>query len=495
MVNSNVDGAPLLGRRQLLQVSALGGLSVAALAACAPVASPTIAPAARPWVAPMTPMSFPKGFTWGAATSAYQVEGSTAVDGRGVSIWDTFAAKAGTIADQSTGDPAADHYRRWEHDLDLMKELGLHSYRFSIAWPRIVPLGTGAVNQKGIDFYRGLIDGLVARGIKPAITLYHWDLPQPLQDAGGWANRATSDAFAAYSQVLFAAFGDVDADWFTINEPKTTAFVGYLYGSHAPGLHDGTAAGAAVHHQLLAHGLAVRKFRASGARGRIGIALNLMPVYALNSAAKQATVRADGAENRLFLDPVLLGRYPTDAVGGLPGQIGLDSDAIKSNIQPGDLDIISSPCDYLAVQYYGVAGVDLNGRQVQIHPTSRATWQQIYPAGLYDLLTRLARDYPRIPLIITENGMPDPTADLTIDDPYRVTFLREHFQQASRAIAAGVPLEGYYVWSLFDNFEWGEGYTQRFGIVAVDFATQKRTPKKSSALLTAVIRSNAISRA
>jgi beta-glucosidase len=475
-------------RRQLLQLGAIGGLSVATLAACAPLVAPT------PWVAPKAPMQFPRGFTWGAATSAYQVEGSTTVDGRGVSIWDTFAAQPGAIADHSTGDPAADHYRLWEQDLDLMKELGLKSYRFSIAWPRIMPLGTGAVNQKGLDFYRGLIDGLVSRDIKPAITLYHWDLPQPLQDVGGWANRATATAFADYAEILFREFGQVGADWFTINEPKTTAFNGYAYGVHAPGLQDGNAAGAAVHHQLLAHGLAVRKFRASGAKGRIGIALNLMPVYAISAAAKQATTFTDGAENRLFLDPILLGRYPTDAIGGLPGQVELGSTAFESNILPGDLKIIGTKSDYLAVQYYGVSGIDETGYQVEIHPVSRATWQQIYPQGLFDLLTRIKRDYPRIPLIITENGMPDPTAHHTVDDPYRVTFLREHFQQASRAIAAGVPLEGYYVWSLLDNFEWAEGYTQRFGIVAVDFETQKRTPKKSSALLTAVIRANAIAR-
>ncbi|HEY1530786.1 MAG TPA: GH1 family beta-glucosidase [Galbitalea sp.] len=440
-------------------------------------------------------MPFPKGFTWGAATSAYQVEGSTQADGRGVSIWDTFAAQPGTIADHSTGDPAADHYRLWEQDLDLMQDLGLKSYRFSVAWPRIVPLGTGTVNQKGLDFYRGLIEGLLKRGIKPAITLYHWDLPQPLQDVGGWANRATATAFANYADILFREFSDVGADWFTINEPKTTAFNGYAYGVHAPGLQNGSEAGAAVHHQLLAHGLAVRKFRASGAKGRIGIALNLMPVYAISAEAKQATTYTDGVENRLFLDPILLGRYPTDAVGGLPGQIGLGSTAFESNILPGDLAIIRSHCDYLAVQYYGVAGVDFTGYQVVIHPVSLATWQQIYPQGLYDLLTRIKRDYPAIPLIITENGMPDPTSKHTVDDPYRVTFLREHFQQASRAIAAGVPLEGYYVWSLLDNFEWAEGYTQRFGIVAVDFATQKRTPKKSAALLGSVIRANAVARA
>jgi len=482
-------GGTAFTRRRLLQLGSLGGLSIALLTGCTPVPSS----ATTAWTAPKTPMAFPAGFTWGAATSAYQVEGSTKVDGRGVSIWDTFAAQPGTIVDHSTGDPAADHYRLWESDLDLMASLRLSSYRFSIAWPRIQPLGSGAINQKGLDFYRGLIDGLVSRGIKPAITLYHWDLPQPLQDVGGWANRATAHAFAGYADILFRAFGDIDADWFTINEPKTTAYEGYAYGVHAPGLQDGTAAGAAVHHQLLGHGLAVQRFRASGAKGRIGIPLNLLPVYAINAAAKQATTYTDGAENRLFLDPILLGRYPTDAVGGLPGQVALGSSAFEANILPGDLAIISSTIDVLGVQYYGVAGIDTTGYQVEIHPVSRATWQQIYPQGLYDLLTRIKRDYPRIPIVITENGMPDPTANHTVDDPYRVTFLREHFQQAARAIAAGVPLEGYYVWSLLDNFEWAEGYTQRFGIVAVDFSTQKRTPKKSAALLTSVIKANAVS--
>ena len=479
---------PLVTRRSLLGFGALGGLAAVGLAGCTP-AGPI---QSGPWTPPADPMRFPHGFTWGAATSAYQVEGSTKVDGRGVSIWDTFAAQRGTIADGSTGDPAADHYRLWEHDLDLMASLGLTSYRFSIAWPRIVPKGTGATNPKGVAFYRGLIEGLLARGIKPAITMYHWDLPQPLQDVGGWANRETAFHFADYADILFREFGDIDADWFTINEPKTTAYVGYADGSQAPGLQNGNDAGAAVHHQLLAHGLAVQRFRASGAKGRIGIALNLLPVYPINAAAKQAAIYSDGAENRLFLDPILLGKYPTDAIGGLPGQIGLGSTAFFSNVFPGDLAIISTRSDILAVQYYGVTGMDATGYQAVIHPISDATWQQIYPAGLYALLTRIKRDYPRIPLIITENGMPDPTSRLTTDDPYRVTFLRDHFIQASRAIAAGVPLEGYYVWSLLDNFEWAEGYTQRWGIVAVDFETQERHPKKSAAFLSSVIRANAV---
>ncbi|HEY5320732.1 MAG TPA: GH1 family beta-glucosidase [Galbitalea sp.] len=437
-------------------------------------------------------MPFPKDFIWGAATSAYQVEGSTKADGRGISIWDTFSALPWTIVDHSSGEPAADHYRLREEDLDLMASLGLGAYRFSIAWPRIIPLGSGAVNQRGIDFYRGLVDGLVKRGIRPAITLYHWDLPQPLQDAGGWAVRATATRFAEYARVMFDALGDVEADWFTINEPKTTAFSGYRDGAHAPGIKDADAAAAAVHHQLLAHGLAVQQFRASGAKGRIGIALNLMPVYSTSAESKAATRIIDSVENRLFLDPVLLGSYPKDAIGGLSGQLPADPATFAAVIHPGDLDIVSTKSDLLAVQYYGVAGVDASGNEVGLYPTSLASWQQIYPEGLYDLLTRITKDYPKIPLVITENGMPDKTATLTTDDPYRVTFLRDHFIQSSRAISAGVPLVGHFVWSLLDNFEWAEGYTQRWGIVAVDFATQKRTPKRSAAFFSSVIAANAV---
>ncbi len=373
-----------------------------------------------------------------------------------------------------------------------MKDLGLGAYRFSVSWPRIQPTGTGAANPLGVAWYRRLLEGLVKRGIRPAITIYHWDLPQKLQDRGGWAARATAYAFADYADILFREFGDIDADWFTINEPKTTAYVGYLYGSQAPGKQDVDLAAAAVHHQLLAHGLAVQRFRASGAKGRIGIALNLLPVYAQGPEAATPARFVDAVENRLFLDPVLLGSYPADAIGSLPGQLAADPDRFAALARKGDLAIISSKTDLLAVQYYGVTGVDASGAETKIHPTSLADWQQIYPEGLFDLLTRLRRDYPRIPIFITENGMPDRSADLTTNDPYRVEFLRQHFLQSSRAIAAGVPLDGHYVWSLLDNFEWAEGYTQRWGIVAVDFGTQKRTPKKSAAFFTSVIRANAV---
>ncbi|MEO8528471.1 MAG: GH1 family beta-glucosidase [Pseudolysinimonas sp.] len=481
---------PEITRRHLLQIGALVG-ATAALAACTPAGVPTPT-ASETWMPPTDPMTFPANYTWGAATSAFQVEGSTTVDGRGPSIWDTFAAQPGRIRDGSTGDPGADHYRRWESDLDLMAELGLGAYRFSVAWPRIQPTGSGAVNQIGVDFYRKLVDGLVERGIRPGITLYHWDLPQPLQDAGGWPARDTASRFAEYSRIMFDALGDVDADWFTINEPKTTAFVGHLYGSHAPGISDPNAAAAAVHHQLLAHGLAVQQFRDSGARGRIGIALNLTPIYPTSQEFVDSARAIDGFENRLFLDPVLLGTYPDDGIGPQGGMLNADRARFDALVLDGDLAITSAPTDFLAIQYYGASGAGAGGQSVTMFPTSSASWQQIYPQGLYDLLMRLKADYPATPIIITENGTPDTTAAVTIDDANRVTFLRDHFIQASRAIADGVPLEAHYVWSLLDNFEWAEGYTQRWGIVAVDFETQERTPKDSFTFYQGVIASNSV---
>jgi len=480
-----------LTRRQLLALSAAAA-TTAALAACA--GPPALAPTATaaPWVPPTDPMPFPPGYTWGAATSAFQVEGSTTADGRGASVWDTFCAGGGRVRGGATGDPGADHYRRYEEDLDLMATLGLGAYRFSVAWPRIQPTGVGAANQKGIDFYRRLVDGLLERGIKPGITLFHWDLPQSLQDAGGWPARDTAYRFADYARIVFDALGDSGADWFTINEPKTHAFVGHWYGAHAPGISDPTAAAAAVHHQLLGHGLAVEQFRDSGAPGRIGIALNLMPVYPVSPEFEDSARIIDGTENRLFLDPVLLGRYPEDGVGSASGMVPTGRREFDALALPGDLETISAPCDLLAVQYYGVTGAGADGASVPLYPTSNAPWQQLHAEGLYDLLTRLKADYPTIPIVITENGIPDESPELTTDDPYRIDYLREHFQQASRAIAEGVPLEAHYVWSLLDNFEWAEGYEQRWGIVAVDFETQQRSPKASFDFYSSVIAANAV---
>lgn len=484
-------GGPELDRRTVL---ALGGAAAGAVLLGACGRSGTPGPSATPsatWTVPAEPMTFPTGYTWGAATSAFQVEGSTTVDGRGASVWDTFCATSGRVKGHATGDPAADVYRRWEEDIALMSELGIGAYRFSVAWPRIQPSGSGPVNQPGLDWYRRFVDALLEAGIRPAITLFHWDLPQALQDAGGWAVRDTAERFGDYASILFEALGDAGADWFTINEPKTHAYVGHWYGAHAPGLRDPQVAVAAVHHQLLAHGRAVERFRRQGTDGRIGIALNLLPVYA-EPGAEDAATRVDAAENRLFLDPVLTGVYPDDAIGDLPGQVPADPAEFGSLVQDGDLAAISAPCDLLAVQYYGVTGVDVDGSQVAIHPTSAASWQQIWPEGLYDLLLRLRDEYPAVPLVITENGIPDETADLTVTDPYRIDYLRSHTQQAARAIADGVPLEAHYVWSFLDNFEWGEGYQQRWGIVAVDFDTQERTPKDSFRWFQRVVAANAV---
>ena len=477
-----------LTRRDLLRLSLLAGTVAAFAPACGGSSdlrpSPTLAPGQR--------FAFPRHFVWGSATSAYQIEGATGEDGRGPSIWDTFCAEAGHIVDGSSGEPAADHYHRWAEDLDLMAGLGLGGYRFSVAWPRVQPDGGGPVNQAGLDFYRRLVDGLLERGIRPAVTLYHWDLPQPIQDAGGWPERDTALRFADYATIVFGALADAGADFLTINEPKTTAMVGHLMGAHAPGLRDPAAAVAAVHHQLLGHGLAVRAFRASSARGRIGIALNLLPVVAVDEAAAQAAAYADAVENRLYLDPVLLGRYPTDALGRDPGQLDADPMLLETLTADGDLAIISSPMDVLGLQYYGSTGIDASGGTTVLHETSLAPWQQIDPESFTAVLRRLADDYPAIPILVTENGIPDDDADGTTRDERRVAFLRDHLVAEQRAIAAGVPVEGHYVWSLLDNFEWAYGYTQRWGVVRVDFDTQERSPKDSARWYADVVAANAV---
>ncbi|WP_243074956.1 GH1 family beta-glucosidase [Microbacterium sp. SS28] len=486
-------GLPATFSRRALFALAGGGALAAALAACAPgggSAAP-VPTASGSWAPPAEPIVFPKGFVWGAATSAYQVEGSVSADGRAPSVWDTFAAKPRAIRDGSTGDPAADQYVRYADDIDLMAGLGLGAYRFSLSWSRIQPSGSGAVNLAALDHYRRVVDTLLDKGIRPAITLFHWDLPQALQDVGGWAKRDTALRFADYAEICFDALGDVEADWMTLNEPKTHAYVGHWYGSHAPGLRNPDLAVAAVHHQLLGHGLAVQRFRESRAKGRIGIALNLVSAYPL-AQETEGLERVDARENRFFLDPVLRGTYPDEAIGGLPGQIPARPAAFMLLQEDGDLETISEPTDFLAVQYYGVTGVDATGAEGSVAPTSAARWQQIRAEGLYDLLLRLVRDYPAIPLLITENGIPDPTPELTVDDPHRIDFFRTHFQQAARAIWDGAPLEAYYVWSLLDNFEWAEGYRQRWGIIAVDFETQERTPKRSAEWYAGVIEANAV---
>ncbi|GII57196.1 beta-glucosidase [Planotetraspora thailandica] len=435
----------------------------------------------------MDGLRFPDGFVWGAATSAYQVEGATHEDGRGRSTWDVFAETSGNVRNGETGEPGAGHYHRLGEDLDLMADLGLRNYRFSIAWPRIQPSGSGTPNQKGIDFYRRLVDGLAERGIRPMATLFHWDLPQALQERGGWESRDTAARFADYAAIMFEAL-DVD-DWLTVNEPKTIVESGYRQGVHAPGVRDLGRAYVACHHLLLAHGLAARALHALRPGRRIGPALNLHPAYPADDspAAREAARHRDGLENRLYLDPIFHGRYPDDTLRWLAAR-----GPMLEHVLEGDLATISEPIDLLGVQYYTPVFVNGDGQRVFLHPTAQAEWLEIYPDGLHDILVRLTDDYPSVPLVITENGMPAPDRpgpDGRVRDGDRIAFLRDHLTALHRAMEAGARVEGYNVWSLLDNFEWAEGYGQRFGIVYVDYATLHRTPKDSALWYRDVIKS------
>jgi beta-glucosidase len=430
---------------------------------------------------------FPAGFRFGVATSAFQIEGAAAEDGKGESIWDRFCRTPGRVLGGDTGDVACDHYHRYEDDLDLIAGLGLDAYRFSIAWPRILPDGRGHVNQRGLDFYRRLVEAALERGIQPLATLYHWDLPQTLEDAGGWAARDTALAFAEYTEIVVAALGDLVADWITQNEPWVSAVEGYGQGKKAPGLADWPTALRASHHLLLSHGLAVEAFRASGpADGRIGITLNLAPMIPASHAEVDvaAAVRADGYHNRWYLDPVLRGSYPGDMLDFYASR-GVD----LAFIAEGDEAIIGQPTDFLGVNYYSVGRIrdagDANFLGFDFmpprQPVTEMGWE-IAPAAFADLLIRLDRDYAPLRIIITENGgaFAEERNGTHVDDPARVAFLADHFDAARRAIDAGVQLEAYFVWSLLDNFEWESGYGRRFGIVHVDYETQERTLKQSA---------------
>ena len=425
-------------------------------------------------------MAFPREFIWGAAASAFQIEGATHADGRGESIWDRFCRTPGKVANGDTGDEACDHYHRWPGDLDLMSSLGLGGYRFSIAWPRVQPDGRGPANQKGLDFYRRLVEGLLERGIAPLATLYHWDLPQPLQDEGGWATRDVVDRFAEYAQLCFDALDDVVGAWVTHNEPWVTSMLGYGHGVKAPGIQDWQKAYAAAHHVLLSHGRVARAYRAGGGTGELGITLDLTQV----SGEPEAVRRLDGHRNRWFLDAVLRGAYPPDMLELYSERIGpLDF------VQNGDLREIAAPIDFLGVNFYqpavahlgdGPLGVD----EVRADGPRTAMGWTVEPSSLTALLLRLRRDYGAIPLRITENGsaFADPPVDgqAVVEDPERVAYLRDHIAAVERAVAEGVDVRGYYVWSLLDNFEWEHGYDSRFGIVAVDFENQRRAPKRSA---------------
>jgi beta-glucosidase len=425
---------------------------------------------------------FPSDFVWGAATSAYQIEGAAAEDGRAPSIWDTFCAGEGNVRDGTSGAIACDFYHRYPQDIALMGELGLNGFRFSVAWPRVVPDGDGRVNEAGLDFYDRLVDELLAAGIRPFATLYHWDLPQALEDAGGWPVRATAEAFVGYVEAVAERLGDRVLDWATHNEPYCAAWLGYVVGVHAPGRTDVRDGAAAVHHVLLSHGLAVEAIRRESKGARVGIVLDSWPVHpATNDPADLAAAHeADGFRTRLFFDPILRGRYPEDVLDRL-------GDAAPP-VRDGDLELIAAPLDFVGVNNYSRTVVSASaegGATVEgpAHdaPTTAMGWE-IYPDGLYELLTRLHREYGVQCLYVTENGAAFddvPGGDGRIDDRDRIAYLDRYLGAVARAIDEGVPVRGYFVWSLLDNFEWAEGYAARFGIVYVDYPTQERIPKAS----------------
>jgi beta-glucosidase len=441
--------------------------------------------------------TFANGFVWGAATAAYQIEGAVNEDGRGESIWDRFSHTPGKTENGDTGDVACDHYHRWRDDIELMRSLGLDAYRFSIAWPRILPEGRGRVNEAGLDFYDRLVDGLLKAGITPWVTLYHWDLPQVLEDAGGWPNRATADAFVEYADVISRRLGDRVKHWITLNEPWCSAFLGYHNGHHAPGRTNLADALQAAHTLLLAHGMTVPILRANSTNAQIGITLNLTHAYPATEQDpdRAAAQRMDGFFNRWFLDPLYGRGYPEDIVA-LYG-------TANPSVSDGDLTTIAASTDFLGINFYNPSFISnhpndppLNiGHERLVDAEYTAMDWVVYPQGLSDLLQRVDRDYPVGALYITENGAayvdePPQMVDGTrrVHDPQRTRYYAQHLAAAQRAIAAGVPIKGYFAWSLMDNFEWAFGYTKRFGITYVDYATQERTLKDSGRWYAEVIR-------
>ena len=452
---------------------------------------------------------FPDGFAWGAATAAYQIEGAASIDGKGPSVWDTFSHAPGNVRGGDTGDIACDSYHRYREDVALMATLGLNAYRFSISWPRVQPGGRGPANPKGLDYYRALLDELASRGIAAMVTLYHWDLPQQLQDQGGWAARDTAHRFADYAALCAQALGDRVPRWITLNEPQVVANNGYRLGTHAPGLRDAGAATAATHHLLLGHGLATRALRDLGA-AEVGITLDLHPVRALGEGrpgeVEEARLITDAMVNGLYLEPVLHGRYPAHAPGTVLPAAGQVAD--------GDLETISQRLDFVGINYYypvflragdpsdlrrneeparsGVPGV-VEYRPDELERT--ATGWLVDPDGLYDILHEVSAQAPGLPLYVTENGRAaedyvNPAGQ--VDDLERVRYLHTHLEAAARAVRDGISLAGYFVWSLLDNFEWALGYQKRFGIVFVDFGTQRRIPKSSARFYSGVARANAV---
>ena len=457
--------------------------------------------------------AFPPGFLWGAATAAYQIEGAPAEDGKGRSIWDTFSHQPGRTAHGDTGDIACDDYHRVGEDIALVAGLNAGAYRFSISWPRIQPDGRGSANPAGLAHYSRLVDTLLERGITPMVTLYHWDLPQALQDKGGWAARDSAELFADYAGIVAGALGDRVDRWITINEPWVIANMGYRWGQHAPGIRDEGHAVATTHHLLLAHGRAAAAVRAAtpagtgAARTQVGITLNMTHVYPADPASagdRELAADIDAEINGVFLSPLIDGSYPARlGAGHVPG---------PQIVRDGDFATIQAPIDFLGVNYYFPHVVAIRedgifrrgdtpmGRGFAVFvrpdrlPVTAMDWI-VQPDGLYDLLIRLRDDAPGLPLYITENGAAGHDCvnpDGTIEDTERIDYLRGHLRAAHRALTAGTDLRGYFAWSLMDNFEWAHGYSQRFGLIFVDYGTQRRIPKRSAGWFADVAGNNSI---
>jgi beta-glucosidase len=419
-------------------------------------------------------------FVWGAATAAYQIEGATHEDGRGESVWDRFGATPGKVRNGDTGEIACDFYHRFPEDIVLMGELGIDAFRFSIAWPRILPEGRGTVNQAGLDFYDRLVDELLAHGIEPFATLFHWDTPQVLEDAGGWPARATAEAFVEYAGVVASRLGDRVRYWTTHNEPWVVAWIGHAWGEHAPGRTSETDAVATAHHMLLSHGWAVEAIRRAAPDARVGITLNLALAYPASTSPEDeaAAWHLDGEGNRWFLDPLFRGSYPADLLER--------NELVAPFVRDGDLDAIAAPLDFLGVNNYFrfIVSDAGEGPRVVQDPEAQLTdmgWE-VYPDGLYRLLVRVAADYAPPEIYVTENGAAFGDVrghDGRVRDPERQAYLESHIDSVTRAIAEGVPVKGYFVWSLLDNFEWAHGYSKRFGLVYVEYPTLERIPKDS----------------
>ena len=422
-------------------------------------------------------------FVWGVATSSYQIEGAANEGGRGQSIWDTFCKVPGKVANFDNGDMACDHYHRYKEDLDLMKWMGVKAYRFSVAWPRVIPDGVGRVNEMGLDFYDRLIDSLLEREIAPWLTMYHWDLPEALQIRGGWNNREVVEWFGEYAEVLTSRFGDRVKNWMTLNEPLCSAWLGHLYGDMAPGIKDLQTALNVSHHLLMSHGLACQVIRSNVSEANVGIVINVTPAVPATDSQEDSNAAqlADGFDNRWFLDPVFGRTYPADVI---------DTLGASPDIHSGDMKLIAQDLDFLGVNFYfrQTVAADQNSKPLPIRSVNRENvkrtamnWE-VHPQAFEEILLRISKEYSPKAIYITENGSAwnDEVINGEIIDDERIDYLARHLDAMRSAREQGAPILGYFAWSFLDNFEWAYGYEKRFGLIYVDYKTQKRTPKKSA---------------